>query len=95
MQILKTQEFVDDVNSVRDMRLGVIITSRIERLANGNFGDVKSIGDGVSEMRIHYGAGYRVYYTTRGREIIILLCGGPKSDQKRDIKKAKEMAKGV
>ena len=70
-----------------------LIASRISRLEEGNPGDSGSIGDGLSEMRIHYGPGYRVYYKDTGREIIILLCGGDKSTQQADIVKAKEIAK--
>ena len=69
------------------------IMARIDRLAHGNPGDVKPVGDGVSEMRIHYGPGYRVYYKDTGKEIILLLCGGDKSTQAEDIKKAKQLAK--
>ena len=95
MQITQTQEFINNVRFANDMRLGIIIHSRLERVADGNLGDHRSLGGGVSELRIHYGAGWRIYYVVRGREIIILLCAGPKSDQKKDIKRAKEFAKGV
>ncbi|MDR1826472.1 MAG: type II toxin-antitoxin system RelE/ParE family toxin, partial [Rickettsiales bacterium] len=61
----------------------------------GNFGDAKPVGEGVSEMRIKYGPGYRLYYTVRGREVVILLCGGDKSGQRRDIEKAKKLCKEV
>lgn len=80
---------------IRDAKLIAVIVGRLSRIVDGNFGDSKSVGDGVSELRIHYGAGYRIYYTVRNREIVFLLCAGPKSDQKKDIKTAKEMAKGV
>jgi len=69
------------------------IQARIDRLEDGHFGDVKMIDEGVAEMRIHYGAGYRVYYIRRGLEVIILLAGGDKSTQKRDIQKSIEIAK--
>ena len=95
MRIVQTKKFMDDIASIKDDRLYSAISQRLHRVAGGNLGDYKSIGDGVSELRIHYGAGYRIYYTVRGREIIFLLCGGPKSDQKRDIKKAKELNKGI
>ena len=68
---------------------------RVERLAAGNPGDVKSVGEGVSEMRIDYGPGYRVYFTRRGNEIVILLVGGDKSTQDADIKTAQELARNL
>ena len=67
-------------------------SSRIQRL-EGNAGDVAPVGDGVSEMRIHFGPGYRVYYINRGAELILLLCGGDKSSQQRDIEAAKKLAR--
>jgi putative addiction module killer protein len=73
----------------------VRIDERIERLANGNPGDVKSVGEGVSEMRIDYGRGYRLYLVRRGDAPIMLLCGGDKSSQQRDIGKAIKLAKGT
>ena len=66
---------------------------RIKRLAFGNPGDIAPVGEGVSEMRIHYGPGYRVYLKQTGPLIVILLCGGDKSSQARDIKRAKDMAR--
>lgn len=66
-----------------------IASTRLARIRGGNFGDSKAIGDGVFELRIHYGPGYRIYYGKKGQKIIILLCGGDKSTQKKDIKKAK------
>jgi putative addiction module killer protein len=71
----------------------VAIARRIERAENGNLGDVKPVGTGVSEMRIDIGAGYRVYYTMREKIMVILLAGGTKSSQQTDIKKAIELAK--
>lgn len=62
---------------------------RIDRFAHGNMGDIKSVGDGVQEMRFHFGTGYRVYFAHHGHQIIILLCGGDKSTQEKDIKNAK------
>lgn len=69
------------------------IVQRIRSAEHGNFGDCEPVGEGVSEMRIHFGPGYRVYYTRRGDVIYLLLCGGDKSSQKRDIKRAIEMAR--
>ena len=71
------------------------IAIRIKRLADGNFGDVAPVGDGVSELRIHYGPGYRVYFVQRGEVVVILLCGGDKSTQARDIAVARDMAREI
>ena len=83
------------LNALRDERAFAKIAVRLKRLAEGNFGDVAPVGEGVSELRIHYGPGYRVYFTRRGRTIILLLCGGDKSTQPSDIVKAKALAKEV
>lgn len=72
---------------------GARILSRLDSAALGNFGDCEPVGEGVSEMRIHFGPGYRVYYKRRGTEVYLLLLGGDKSTQKRDIKLALEMAR--
>ena len=69
-----------------------MIASRLDRLAQGHAGDVKPIGDGISELRIHYGPGYRVYFQKRGSAIIVLLCAGDKGSQAKDIKTAKHLA---
>jgi putative addiction module killer protein len=71
------------------------IAARIDRLAQGNPGDVASVGEGVSELRIHFGPGYRVYFVARGRALVILLCGGDKSSQAKDIKTAKQLARDL
>jgi putative addiction module killer protein len=78
---------------LKDVQGKVAIIRRVKRVRAGNFGDHKSVGDKVSELRITTGPGYRVYYTQQGDEIIILLVGGDKSSQSKDIEKAKEMAK--
>jgi putative addiction module killer protein len=80
------------LNGLRDRRARARITARIDRLAAGNPGDVRSIGVGLSELRIDHGPGYRVYYKQQGQVLIVLLCGGDKGSQKRDIAKAKEFA---
>lgn len=90
-----TAEFASWLASLRDQSAKGRIVSRISRLELGNPGDVKSVGGGVSEMRIDYGPGYRVYFATRGAKLVILLCGGDKRTQDADIKKAKLMAKDL
>ena len=87
----KTEEFAKWIKDLRDSQARFRIYQRIKRLANGNPGDVEPVGQGISEMRIHYGPGYRIYYKDTGKEIIILLCGGVKSTQSKDIEKAKEI----
>jgi putative addiction module killer protein len=78
-----------------DRRARAKIAARIDRLAQGNPGDVASVGEGVSELRIHFGPGYRVYFVARGRALVILLCGGDKSSQAKDIKTAKQLARDL
>lgn len=78
---------------MKDIRVRIAIVRRVERIQSGNFGDAKSVGESVYEMRIDMGPGYRVYYTMRGNELIMLLVGGDKSTQQRDIEKAIKMAK--
>jgi len=77
---------------LRDKRARTIIAARLMRLAEGLPGDVEAVGDGVSELRIHYGSGYRVYFQRRGNLLIVLLCGGDKSTQARDNAAAKKLA---
>lgn len=91
--IQQTQKFSQWLIKLKDMRARIAIARRIERAQSGNLGDAKSVGESVYEMRIDMGPGYRLYYTMRGDEIIILLVGGDKSTQQRDIEKAIEMAK--
>jgi putative addiction module killer protein len=85
-------EFTAWLDSVKDNTVQGTIVARIKRLELGLAGDVKSIGDGVSELRIHLGAGWRLYFTQRGSQIIVLLAGGSKRTQKNDIKRAKALA---
>lgn len=68
------------------------IIARLARLESGNFGDARSVGGGISELRVHHGPGYRIYFQKRGRRIVLLLCGGDKSTQQRDIARAKNIA---
>ena len=82
------QIWFDDLDDRTGQR---IIAARIDRLLDGNFGDHGPVGDGVWELRIHYGPGYRIYYAEDGPVIVLLLCGGDKDSQQRDIRKAKEI----
>ena len=81
------------LHDLRDAKARSKIAVRIQRLEDGNPGDVAPVGEGVSEMRIHHGPGYRVYYVNRGGELVILLCGGDKASQARDIEDAKRLAR--
>ena len=91
-EIRKTETFIKWLNALKDNTGKAFIIDRIYRLQDNSPGDSRFFGD-ISEMRIHYGPGYRVYYKDTGKEIIILLCGGDKSTQKKDIIKAKKLAK--
>lgn len=88
-----TENFDAWFAGLRDKQVARRIQARIDRAEDGNFGDCEPVGEGVSEMRIHYGPGYRVYFTQRGMEIVILLAGGDKSTQSKDIKTALELAR--
>lgn len=94
-QIQKTDNFARWLDGLRDKRARAKIQARIERLAIGNPGDVQPVGEGVSELRIDYGPGYRVYYKKIGKEIIVLLAGGDKSTQASDIKLALKLARDL
>ena len=95
IEVRQTAVFTNWLESLRDGVARVRIATRIRRMELGNFGDVKPVGEGVSELRITYGPGYRLYFVQQGREVVILLCGGDKSSQRRDIAAAKQMAKEV
>lgn len=92
MEIKASSVFTDWLGGLRDRAGRAKIIQRIDRLAAGNAGDIKPVGDGVSELRIHAGPGYRVYLMQRGGMLIVLLAGGDKSSQSRDIRRAKEVA---
>ncbi|HUF43062.1 MAG TPA: type II toxin-antitoxin system RelE/ParE family toxin [Verrucomicrobiae bacterium] len=91
----QTEIFARWLDGLRDVRARARMQVRIERLAAGNPGDVRSVGEGVSEMRIDYGPGYRVYFKRIGREIVILLAGGDKRTQSADIKTALRLARNL
>jgi putative addiction module killer protein len=93
--IRKTETYVRWLDGLRDIHARARVLVRVERLAAGNPGDVRPVGKGVSEMRIDYGPGYRVYYTQRGREVVVLLAGGDKGTQATDIKIALRLARNL
>jgi len=92
-EALRTGSFKRWLKKLKDSVGKALILERISRLRDGNPGDAGPVGEGVSEMRIHYGPGYRVYYKDTGKEIILLLCGGDKDTQQKDIAKAKDLAR--
>ncbi len=92
MNILRTEEFADWLRDLRDRQGRAKILARIDRLENGNPGKTRSVGSGVVEMKIDFGPGYRVYYIQRGSVMVLLLCGGDKSTQDDDIRRAKVLA---
>ena len=91
-EVQKTDEFDEWLSGLADQRAKAKIVSRIERLGLGNPGDVKPVGEGVSEMRVPHGPRYRVYVKQTGKTVVPLLCGGDKSTQQEDVKRAKQMA---
>lgn len=91
--IKRTNLFIDWLKRLKDRRAAARIAVRIDRLADGNPGQVRDVGEGVSELKIDYGPGYRVYYVRRGKAVYLLLCGGDKSTQSKDIAEAKRIAK--
>ncbi len=95
IEVRQTETFRAWLDGLRDDYARVRIGIRIQRLERGNPGDVKPVGNGVSEMRIDYGPGYRMYFVQRGKTVVILLCGGDKRSQARDIARAIEMAQKV
>lgn len=93
VEVRETDSFAKWLDGLRDLRARARVQVRIQRLATGNAGDVKPIGEGVSELRIDYGPGYRVYFTRRGNRLILLLAGGDKATQARDIAHAIRLAR--
>lgn len=87
--------FAGWLTDLKDKRARGLIAARLKRLEAGLFGDAKSVGDGIHELRIHDGGGWRIYYTMKGSELVIVLVGGPKSKQDSNIKQAKEIAKTI
>ncbi len=95
IEIRKTELFTEWLDGLKDMRARARVLARIERLATGNPGDVAPVGEGVSELRIDYGQGYRVYYKQFGEFLVILLAGGDKQTQTKDIKIALRLARNL
>ena len=92
VEVRQTKEFSAWLRRLRDANAVARIVARIRRMEEGNPGDIRSVGKGVMEMRIAYGPGYRVYYLSRGAQIVILLCGGDKRTQRQDIEQAQILA---
>jgi putative addiction module killer protein len=92
VQLVQSEEFDRWIARLRDIRAQLRIRARIERLVSSNPGDVKPVGEGISELRLDYGPGYRVNYLQRGDILVVLLCGGTKNSQEKDIKQAKTIA---
>ena len=90
-----TEVYRDWINDLRDPTTRARIQLRVDRLVHGNTGDYRNLTEGISELRIDIGPGYRVYYTQRGDELIVLLAGGDKSSQQRDIKRATQLARNL
>ena len=95
VELRKTERFARWLDGLRDLRARARIQARLDRLAEGNPGDVKPVGEGVSELRIDYGPGYRVYFKARGRTVVILLAGGDKRTQSQDVKIALRLARDL
>ncbi|MDZ4170253.1 MAG: type II toxin-antitoxin system RelE/ParE family toxin [Coriobacteriia bacterium] len=95
IEIRQTAEYKSWFEKLHDLQAKARILARIRRLSLGNLGDIKPVGEGVSELRITYGPGYRIYIKQQGEVLVILLVGGDKSSQKRDIERAKELARDL
>ena len=94
-EIVQSESFLRWLNRLRDQRARSRIIGRIRRVGDGNFGDHGSVGGGVSELCVDVGQGYRIYYTIRRQSVVILLCGGGKASQRRDIRLAQQMAREI
>ena len=92
VEVVESDSFKRWVRRLRDHSAVARINARLRNVSIGNFGDTRPIGDGISEMRIHYGPGYRIYFIREGSTVVVLLCGGDKSSQQRDIEHAKRLA---
>ncbi|MGH6610017.1 MAG: type II toxin-antitoxin system RelE/ParE family toxin [Burkholderiaceae bacterium] len=92
LELKQTEIFRKWRERLKDQRARALIASRLDRFAYGHSGNVESVGEGVSELRIHYGPGYRIYFTQRGDQVVVLLCGGDKGSQTRDMKTARRLA---
>ena len=92
LQLRQTENFLQWTIRLKDKRARYLIAARIDRLAFGHFGDARPVGKGISELRVHFGPGYRVYFQRRGDAILLLLCGGDKGTQVKDIETAKRLA---
>ncbi|MGR4863667.1 type II toxin-antitoxin system RelE/ParE family toxin [Caulobacter sp. LARHSG274] len=95
IEVQATAEFTEWLESLKDVRAVQAIAGRLSRFELGLLGDVRPVGEGVGEARIHYGSGFRVYFVRRGDVLIVVLCGGDKRTQDRDIEKAKALARGL
>ena len=91
IDVRETPDFADWLAALTDQRARLQIVRRIARVSAGNFGDAKSLGGAVREIRVDHGPGYRIYYTRRGKAVVILLCGGDKRTQSKDIRRAREI----
>ena len=92
IEVRQTEQFAAWLKSLRDAKAAAKIAQRIVRVSAGLLGDVRPVGEGLSELRVNFGPGYRIYFVQRGKTLIVLLCGGDKNTQARDIKRAKELA---
>ena len=95
IEVRKTEVYARWLDSLRDARARARVLVRVERLAGGNAGDVRPVGEGVSELRIDYGPGYRVYFRKQGRMVVVLLAGGGKRTQSQDVKTALRLARNL